>query len=29
MILTEQNYFSKEADLEYMSVSQYKLFRGM
>lgn len=27
MELTHQNYFSKEADLEYMSVSQYKLFR--
>lgn len=27
MILTQQNYFSKEADQEYMSVSQYKLFR--
>lgn len=26
MILTEQNYFSKEADIEYMSVSQWKLF---
>lgn len=26
MKLTEQNYFSKEADLEYMSVSQFKLF---
>lgn len=27
MILTQENYFSKEADLEYMSVSQFKLFR--
>lgn len=27
MIVTQENYFSKEADLEYMSVSQYKLFR--
>lgn len=27
MELTHQNYFSKEADLEYMSVSQFKLFR--
>lgn len=27
MILTQQNYFSKEADQEYMSVSQFKLFR--
>ena len=26
MILTNENYFSKEADLEYMSVSQFKLF---
>ena len=27
MIVTQENYFSKEADQEYMSVSQYKLFR--
>ena len=27
MVLTQENYFSKEADLEYMSVSQYKLFK--
>lgn len=27
MTLTQQNYFSKEADQEYMSVSQFKLFR--
>lgn len=27
MILTQENYFSKEADLEYMSVSQWKLFK--
>lgn len=27
MVLTQQNYFSKEADMEYMSVSQYKLFK--
>lgn len=26
MILTQKNYYSKEADLEYMSVSQFKLF---
>lgn len=26
MILTNENYFSKEADIEYMSVSQWKLF---
>lgn len=26
MKLTEENYFSKEANLEYVSVSQYKLF---
>lgn len=26
MQLTQENYYSKEADLEYMSVSQYKLF---
>ena len=26
MILTKDNYFSKEADVEYMSVSQFKLF---
>lgn len=26
MILTNNNYFSKEADSEYMSVSQFKLF---
>lgn len=28
MILTAENYFSKEADMEYMSVSQYKKFAG-
>lgn len=28
MILTEDNYFSLEADLEYMSVSQFKRFAG-
>lgn len=28
MILTAENYFSKEADKEYMSVSQYKAFAG-
>ncbi len=28
MILTAENYFSKEADKEYMSVSQYKKFAG-
>lgn len=27
MILTNENYFSMDADLEYMSVSQYKAFR--
>lgn len=27
MLLTQENYFSKEADLEYFSVSQYKLFK--
>ena len=27
MILTHENYFSKEADLEYFSVSQYKNFK--
>lgn len=27
MILTNNNYFSKEADMEYMSVSQFKLFQ--
>ena len=26
MNLTNENYFSKEADIEYMSVSQWKLF---
>lgn len=26
MTLTHENYFSKEADIEYMSVSQWKLF---
>lgn len=26
MFLTKDNYFSKEADMEYMSVSQWKLF---
>lgn len=25
--ITQENYFSKEMDLEYMSVSQYKSFR--
>lgn len=28
MILTNENYFSKEADREYLSVSQYKNFMG-
>ncbi len=28
MILTAENYFSKEADREYLSVSQYKNFMG-
>lgn len=28
MILTSENYFSKEADKEYLSVSQYKNFMG-
>ncbi|MBD8916760.1 MAG: hypothetical protein EGR90_00040 [Lachnospiraceae bacterium] len=28
MILTEENYYSKEADMEYLSVSQYKKFVG-
>lgn len=28
MILTSENYFSKEADREYLSVSQYKNFMG-
>lgn len=28
MILTQENYFSKEADREYLSVSQYKKFIG-
>ena len=28
MILTAENYFSKEADQEYLSVSQYKNFMG-
>lgn len=28
MILTNENYFSKEADREYLSVSQYKNFIG-
>lgn len=28
MKLTRQNYFSKEADMEFMSVSQYKQFMG-
>lgn len=27
LLLTQENYFSKEADLEYMSVSQYKNFK--
>lgn len=28
MVLTAENYYSKEANLEYMSVSQYKDFAG-
>ena len=28
MILTAENYYSQEADLEYLSVSQYKAFCG-
>ena len=28
MVLTAENYYSKEADLEYMSVSQFKDFNG-
>lgn len=28
MILTEENYYTKEADMEYLSVSQYKKFAG-
>ena len=28
MILTAENYFSKEADREYLSVSQYKSLWG-
>ena len=28
MILTQENYYSTEADREYMSVSQYKEFCG-
>ena len=28
MILTAENYYSKEADMEYLSVSQYKSFAG-
>lgn len=28
MLLTNENYFSKEADREYLSVSQYKNFMG-
>lgn len=28
MILTAENYYSQEADMEYMSVSQYKAFVG-
>lgn len=27
MLLTSENYFSIEADKEYMSVSQYKNFK--
>ena len=27
MILNEENYYSKESDLEYISVSQYKMFK--
>ena len=28
MILTQENYYSKEANEEYLSVSQYKDFCG-
>ena len=28
MVLTAENYYSKEANKEYMSVSQYKDFAG-
>ena len=28
MILTSENYYSREADQEYLSVSQYKHFCG-
>lgn len=28
MKLTEENYYSKKADMEYMSVSQFKEFAG-
>ena len=28
MILTSENYYSQEADREYLSVSQYKTFVG-
>lgn len=28
MVLTEENYYSQEANMEYMSVSQYKEFAG-
>ena len=28
MILTEDNYYSAEANMEYMSVSQFKDFAG-
>ena len=28
MILTQENYYSKEANQEYLSVSQYKDFCG-
>ena len=28
MVLTADNYYSKEANLEYMSVSQFKDFNG-
>lgn len=28
MILTAENYYSREADMEYLSVSQYKKFSG-
>lgn len=28
MLLNNENYYSKEADQEYLSVSQYKNFMG-